>query len=91
MYTLHAPTTANCLTHTLRTPTHALHTPYACLMHTLRTPYACLCVPYAHLTHTLRTPYMHVMCTLHAPYDWLRVPTTANHSLMCTLRVPYPT
>ena len=37
----------------------------------------CAYVPYVHLTRTLRTVY-----------EWLRVPTTANHTLMLALRVP---
>ena len=34
-------------------------------------------------------PYAHFMCTLHALYDWLRVPTTANHSLTRILCMLY--
>ena len=37
-------------------------------------------MPYVHLTHTLHTLQV---------YDWLRVPATANHSLMCALHTPY--
>ena len=32
---------------------------------------------------------MCLMRTLREVYEWLRVPTTANHSLTRTLRMPY--
>ena len=37
--------------------------------------------------HTLHAPYVCLRHALHAFYDWLRVPTTANHSLMHALYV----
>ena len=44
-----------------------------------------LCAP---LT-ALHVPYVHLTHALHAVYEWLRVPTTANHSLMCALCASY--
>ena len=39
--------------------------------------------------HSQSQPYAHLTRALHAVYEWLRVPTTANHSLTHALRTVY--